>query len=239
MTEKSHPSVGGAGQKASEMYDIKRDSAGNVVMESAPKNLSATTLNTSVTTTTTIDGGYIVSLSYTNFGGNANLTFLCEGSTVATTTGVANGGTGVLSTSFDSPVNALTARGSWTNTTVTSASATNNISTTHLSTTITDTAMLSIAGNTISASEKIVFNDTNATALFFINGSVVWTTGVTTTTTVSLTTTGDFVSPTITWGAHMTVGNTVTLATRQATLTTTTSADVTFNYNGIRTKQLA
>jgi len=72
MTEKTHPSVGG-GQKASEMYDIKRDSAGNAVMNSTQKQLTPPALNSPTSLTVTGDRAFIFSMAYTNIGTTTNL----------------------------------------------------------------------------------------------------------------------------------------------------------------------
>jgi len=228
MTEKSHPSVGGAGQKASEMYDLKRDSAGNVVMETKATGLQVTGTATATpfTNNTSVDRVYLATMNYTMNRGSGIVRLKANGTTYDSAS-VNEGATGSLNFSLNSPINNLTAEFSWTSY---GTSQVTNQSATTINTGTPSSVANSFTGMVASGELPFTINNGTADVALLQNGSVMTSlTAQSGANTISYSLTSETTSPTLTarftW-IGITTADIYSATTKLSTInTTSTTAD--------------
>lgn len=240
MVESRHPAVGG---KASKIYDIKRDSAGNVVMTTSTNNKHTTPVfNTTTTTTESVGRAYFLSFNYKNNAPIANtIKFVGDGQTLLSSTNASKLQTGSFTTSMDSPINSLRPKANWQKPVKDSYQKTVLINTSTVTNSITISTTLRHNGTSLQVSGRFTtYGGASGTAYLSVNGSSIFSTTITATTTLSASTTGTFTSPSITWRVTTTTGTEIGFSSNYATLQIT-HAQMTYTYthNQIRVKQQA
>lgn len=234
------------------MHDVRRDVNGTVVVETAAIGLSTTAHDTgvSVTTKTTVTPErYFVSMNWTNsIGSGADIALLQNGSMQTSITNQAEGATGTLTTSNDTPLatpQSLTARYTWAtlggNGTVTSYVESYRLSTTVVTNNTSEIFTLNGTGTTVSIVAKVNASPTG-TMYFSVNDSPFFTTTNPATGTYTSTTTGAFTSPSATVRGHAsgtTFGAIVDTRTYKLLGPNTGEGTVSFSVNQIRGLQVA
>jgi len=218
MVESRHPAVGG---KASKIYDIKRDSAGNVVMTTSTNNKHTTPVfNTTTTTTESVGRAYFLSFNYKNNAPIANtIKFVGDGQTLLSSTNASKLQTGSFTTSMDSPINSLRPKANWQKPVKDSYQKTVLINTSTVTNSITISTTLRHNGTSLQVSGRFTtYGGASGTAYLSVNGSSISSATYTNTTTLTKTLTGTFTSPNITWRVHLASGSQVLVRNHTAVL---------------------
>jgi len=220
----------------SKLKDVKRDKTGSVVMDTRVLGHTFTATATAQSTTTNTTGitpeRYIVEMPWSNpRGGGADVALIHNGTTVASVTNQAEGASGTLTASFDTPPatpQTLTGRFTWA---TAGTDQTTGLSTTTTNTGVSVTSNYAFTGQVASGVLPFTIANGSADVSLLQNGSVMTSiTNQTGANTISYSLASETASPTLTarfnWNTvWSTVNSYATTATTNTGSTSVTISD--------------